>query len=259
VLTGLLASESKTAVEIVDGEAKTQSLQRDDIDELQATTKSLMPEGFEKQLPAKDLVNLLTFLTQRGQYLPLPLAKVATTISTKGMFLDEENTAERLIFREWTPQTVEGVPFQLVDPEGNRARNVIVLAGGPKGSSLVADNPRSVSLPCNAPAKAIHLLSGVAGWGYPFTQKGTVSMIVRLHYVDGSTEDHTLKNGEHFADYIRRVDVPDSKFAFALRGQQIRLLSVQPQKSDVIERIEFVKGSDTTAPVIMAVTVETRP
>ena len=40
-------------------------------------------------------------------------------------------------------------------------------------------------------------------------------MIVRLHYDDGKTEDHELKNGVHFADYIRRVDVPGSEFAFA--------------------------------------------
>ncbi len=33
-------------------------------------------------------------------------------------------------------------------------------------------------------------------------------MIVRLHYADGQTEDHELKNGIHMADYIRRVDVP---------------------------------------------------
>ena len=57
-------------------------------------------------------------------------------------------------------------------------------------------------------------------------------MIVRLHYDDGKTEDHELKNGEHFADYIRRVDVPGSKFAFALRGQQIRYLAVQPKRAD---------------------------
>jgi hypothetical protein len=116
--------------------------------------------------------------------------------------------------------------------------------------------PKSVSLPCNAPVKAIHLLSGVSGWGYPYSEKGSVALIVRLHYEDGKTEDHALKNGEHFADYIRRVDVPGSKFAFALRNQQIRYLAVQPQRSDRIERIEFVKGSDTTAPVIMAVTLE---
>jgi putative membrane-bound dehydrogenase-like protein len=67
VLTGLLASESKTAVELVDGEAKRHTILRDDIEELQATTKSLMPEGFEKQLSAEEMVNLLQFLTQRNK------------------------------------------------------------------------------------------------------------------------------------------------------------------------------------------------
>ena len=54
-------------------------------------------------------------------------------------------------------------------------------------------------------------------------------MIVRLHYADGETEDHELKNGRHFADYIRRVDVPESEFAFPLRGQQIRYLAIHPE------------------------------
>ena len=64
-------------------------------------------------------------------------------------------------------------------------------------------------------------------------------MIVRLHYADGKTEDHALKNGEHFADYIRRVDVPGSKFAFSLRGQQIRYLAVTPKRdtSDQGDRV----------------------
>jgi hypothetical protein len=82
-------------------------------------------------------------------------------------------------------------------------------------------------------------------------------MIVRLHYADGSTEDHALKNGVHFADYIRVVDVPDSKLAFRLRGQQVRYLSVQPKRSDEIDHIELLKGPDQTAPVVVAVTVET--
>ena len=82
-------------------------------------------------------------------------------------------------------------------------------------------------------------------------------MIVRLHYEDGKTEDHPLINGEHFADYIRRVDVPGSEFAFGLRGKQIRYLAIEPQRPAKITKIEFVKGPDNTAPVIMAVTVET--
>ena len=78
-------------------------------------------------------------------------------------------------------------------------------------------------------------------------------------YDDGTTEDHALKNGEHFADYIRRVDVPGSQFAFNLRGRQVRYLAITPQRPERIERIELIKGPDDTAPVVMAVTVETLP
>ncbi len=142
----------------------------------------------------------------------------------------------------------------LVDPQGDRVKNAILLHG-PQGT-LPPKMPKSVSLPCNAPAQAIHLLSGVSGWGFPYGEKDSVTMIVRLHYADGSTEDHELKNGVHFADYIRVVDVPESKLAFRLRGQQIRYLAVQPKRSDVIESVELIKGPDATAPVVMAVTVE---
>ena len=82
-------------------------------------------------------------------------------------------------------------------------------------------------------------------------------MIVRFTYDDGKTEDHELKNGIHFADYIRRVDVPESQFAFSLRGQQIRYFAVNPKRGAAIKTIELLKGPDRTAPVVMAVTVET--
>lgn len=254
VINGLLASESKTAIELFDAEGKKHAIQRDDVDELIASTKSLMPEGFEKQMSADELVNLLEFLTQRGKYLPLDLRKVATIVSTRGMFYDEESPIERMIFSDWSPKTFEGVPFQLVDPQGERVPNAILLFS-PNGKSP-PKMPRSVTLPCNAPAKAVHFLGGVSGWGFPFGEKGSVSLIVRLHYADGKTEDHPLKNGEEVADYIRRVDVPGSKFAFPLRGQQLRYLSVTPERSAPIKEIELVKGPDQTAPVVMAVTVE---
>ncbi len=88
--------------------------------------------------------------------------------------------------------------------------------------------PSQVELPCHAPASTIHLLSGVSGWGYPATREPTISLIVRLRYADGQVEDHELVNGEHFADYIRRVDVPGSELAFLLRDQQMRYLAVRP-------------------------------
>jgi uncharacterized protein len=66
----------------------------------------------------------------------------------------------------------------------------------------------------------------------------------------------SLKNGEQFANYVQRVDVPGSKFAFDLDGRQVRYLAIHPKRKDKIERIEFVKGPDDTAPIVMALTVE---
>jgi hypothetical protein len=255
-LSGLLASETKTSLELYDTQGKKHVLQREDVSQLIATPKSVMPDGFEKQLTEAELVNLLEFLAQRGKFLAIPLNKAANVLTTRGMFYSEESAQERLIFKDWGPKEFEGVPFQLVDPDGVRTPNAIMLYG-PQGK-LPPRMPKSVSLVCNAPAKAIHLLSGVAGWGYPYSEKGSLTMTVRLHYEGGATEDHPLMNGEHFADYIRRVDVPGSKFAFGLQGRQLRYLAVLPQRADVIERIELVKGTDTTAPIVMAVTVETR-
>ncbi|MFM8250859.1 MAG: PVC-type heme-binding CxxCH protein [Planctomycetota bacterium] len=256
VMQGLLASESKTAIEIFDAEGKKHALQRNEIEQLVASPKSLMPEGFEKQVTADDLCDLLEFLTQRGKFVPIPLDKYATAVSTKGLFFSEQSEVERMIFADWGPKTFEGVPFSLVDPQGQQVPNIILLHG-PNGN-LPPKMPKTVTLPCNAPARAIHLLSGVSGWGHPASGVGSVSMIVRLHYADGQKEDHELKNGEHFADYIRRVDVPGSKFAFALRGQQLRYLAVLPKRADVIEKIELVKGPDGSSPIVMAVTVESR-
>ncbi len=255
-LTGLLAGETKTSVEVVDAEGKRHPLSRDDIESLAETDKSLMPEGFEKQINPTELTDLLEFLTQKGKYVPVPLDRVATVVTTKGMFFEDSGIAERLVFTDWKVKTFNGVPFVLVDPQGDKTKNAVMLYG-PNGKRA-PDMPRSVSLPYAGKAKAVHLLSGVGGWNFPAIPKGSVSMTVRLRYDDGKTEDHNLVNGVHFADYIRRVDVPESQFAFAMRGgQQVRYLAVTPRRPDaVIRAIEFVKGPDASAPVVMAVTVE---
>jgi putative membrane-bound dehydrogenase-like protein len=256
VLTGMLAGESKTAIELIDTEAKRHAIPREDIEELVGSSKSLMPEGFEKQMKPDEIGHLLEFLAQRGKYVPLDLRKVATVVSTKGMFWNETAAAERLIFSDWSPKTVDGVPFVLVDPDGDRVRNAVLLYS--TNGSIPRTMPKSVELPCNMPAKAVHLLSGVSGWGFPIGEKGSQTLIVRLKYADGQVEDHPLLNGVHFADYIRVVDVPESKLAFRLRGQQIRYLSVEPKRDAMIKSVELVKGSDATAPVVMAVTMESR-
>jgi putative heme-binding domain-containing protein len=255
VITGLLSSETRTSVELLDAENKRHAINRDELDELKESAKSLMPEGFEKQMSADDLTNLLEFMAQKGKYIPIPLDKYATVVSTKGMFNDETNDSERLIFREWKPVTFKEVPFYLVDPQGDRVKNVILL-NSPSGK-IPPTMPKSVTLPCNTAAKSIHVLGGVAGWASPYGDRGSVSVIATLTYDDGRTENHEWKNGVHIADYIRRVDVPQSEYAFRLRGQQVRYLTIEPKRKQSIKSLTLSKGPDTTAPVIMAVTIET--
>lgn len=255
VINGMMSGESRTAITIIDSEAKEHNIPREDIEDLIRSRKSLMPEGFEKQMTAEELSSLLEFLTQKGKYLPISLDRYATAISTKGLFGgNDDNGPDRMVFSDWTPKIFKDVPFILTDPRGKSVPNIILL-NGPNGT-IPPTMPKSVMLPCNSPAKAIHLLSGVGGWSFPFDANKTVSMIVRLHFKDGTTEDIELINGVHFADYIRRVDVPGSEFAYALGGQQIRRVTLTPKRPDVIDTIELVKGPDRTAPIIMAVTVE---
>ena len=255
VLNGLLASESKTAIELLDAEGKSHRVLREEIEEFAASKKSLMPEGFEKQLGAEGLADLLAYLTKRSKYTPVDLRSVSNTVTTRGMFGSPESETDRLIFPDWSPKTVDNVPFLLVDPQGSKVANAIML-NGPQGETP-PKMPKSVTMPCNGPARAIHFLSGVSGWGaLNLDAPKTTSMIVRLHYLDGTTEDHPLQNAVHFADYIRPVEVPESKLAFKLRGQQIRYLSIRPRRADSIRDIELVKGPDDTAPIVMAVTLE---
>ena len=255
-IQGLLAAESKTTVELLDAENKRHAIARDDLDKLAESKKSLMPEGFEKTMTKDELTNLLEFLTQKGKFVPIPLDKYATVVTTKGMFFEDDGDLERLIFKDWTPKTFAGVPFALTDPQGDKIKNAILLYG-PNGKKPPA-MPKTVTLPCNTKAKALHFLSGVGGWNFPSTPRGSLTMTVILTYADGKTEGHEWKNGVHFADYIRKIEVPESKYAFALRGQQIRYLSVVPKRpGEVVKSIELKKGTDESAPVVMAVTIET--
>lgn len=192
--------------------------------------------------------------TLRGRFVRIPLEHVANTISTRGMFNEEHNDKERLVLSNWTSKEIDGVPFTLIDPQGANTSNVVMLQGAL--GKQAPHKPKSVSVPMSFSAKAIHLLSGVGGYCFPSQPKGTVSMIVRLTYVDGGIENHELINGEHFADYIYRVDVSGSKFAFEAGDQQMRFLSIHPKRTDRITSVELVKGPDKTAPLIMAMTLE---
>jgi putative heme-binding domain-containing protein len=256
IVTGMMAGESKTSIEIVNVQGKREVVLREDIEQITGSQKSLMPEGFESQMSREEMRDLLEFLTSKGKYVPLSIASVASVVTTRGMFFDPDGEVERLVFPDWNPKMVRDIPFVLVDPQDDRVPNAIMLHG-PNGK-IAPRMPKEIEVQCNASAVAIHFLSGVGGWSFPATPEGSTSMIVRIHYADDTTEDHPLINGEHFADYIRRVDVPGSEFAFDLAGRQMRYFSVKPKERKPLAKISLIKGKDPTAPVVMAMTLQTQ-
>jgi putative heme-binding domain-containing protein len=64
--TGILASETATSITLRGQEAKEQVLLRSELEELQSTGKSLMPEGLEKDLSKQDLADLIAYLATGG-------------------------------------------------------------------------------------------------------------------------------------------------------------------------------------------------
>src|SRR5262249_44511680 len=125
VYTGLLASETKTSVEVIEATGKKRVVLRENISSITASPKSLMPDGFEGLMSKDDVASRREFVLRRGRSLPLALDKVATAVSTRGMFYSEDAAAERLVFKDYKPKTFKGVPFHLVDPRGGKAANVV--------------------------------------------------------------------------------------------------------------------------------------
>ncbi len=62
VFTGIIAEETATSLTLIGPEAKRQSVLRSDIQSLQNTRRSLMPEGLEKDLGPQDLADIIAYL-----------------------------------------------------------------------------------------------------------------------------------------------------------------------------------------------------
>lgn len=253
VVNGMLAGESANTIRIINTQGKEEQVLRADIEEMNASVKSLMPEGFEGSISMQEMADLLTFLNNRGRYTPLTLSTAATVSSAKGLPGIRGAPGDKFELKNYGTLEIEGVPFEIQDSQEGRVANMIALqsANGRGPATL----PSSTSLACSGGISSIHLLGAVATFGPPNTN-GAASVIVRCNFEDGSKEDHELVNGKHLATYRERVDVPESKFALDANGKQIRYLKIPLKNNKPLKSIEFVKGEDFSIPLIFAVTVE---
>jgi putative heme-binding domain-containing protein len=65
ILNGLLAAENSESVTLRQPEGREVTVPRSEIDELTATSKSLMPEGIERDVTVEQMADILAFLKNR--------------------------------------------------------------------------------------------------------------------------------------------------------------------------------------------------
>ncbi|MBI3467974.1 MAG: c-type cytochrome, partial [Planctomycetes bacterium] len=81
--TGMLASETGNSITLVSQEGKEQAILRSELESLESTGKSLMPDGVEKDVTPQDVADLLAYLSSAAPG-PKPLKNSKPTLVTAG-------------------------------------------------------------------------------------------------------------------------------------------------------------------------------
>jgi putative heme-binding domain-containing protein len=75
--TGVLAAETSTSVTLRQQDGKSETLRRDEIEELNSNGVSIMPEGLEKDIPPQDMADLISFIKNWRYFADAPQAPAA--------------------------------------------------------------------------------------------------------------------------------------------------------------------------------------
>jgi uncharacterized protein len=262
-LVGTIVSENAASV-ILRHQGGDVEVKKEDIARRENTRRSIMPEGLEA-LGAEALRDLLAFMCDgEEKFRVLDLRDAYTADSRRGSFRREEDRDETITLHRFGSVTVHGVPFFVMDPaRSTTGANFIALKGGPGGRNVSNDFPRRVEIATNATAASLHFLGGVGGWAWPWggdAAQGKPAMKVIVHFADGSIEEHVLNNGEHFADYNGRPDVPLSVDAgdFTRRGQ-LRYFALNLGKKAALKQVVLESFNNEIAPCTVAITASADP
>jgi putative heme-binding domain-containing protein len=258
--SGVLVSDAPDAITLA-GSGGEVRVRRDELASLRSTGRSPMPTGFES-LGAEALRDLLTFLCQGYEdYRILPLADRMS--STTRALYDATRDAKEMRFRRFGVVEVEGVPYEIVDPDRSPSgSNALVLKGGAAADwDSKLKMPQRVEVPVGGPVLRMHVLGGIAAWGHPFF--GTGEDLVRWTwvYADGVEETVVLRDGHEFADWIGRHDVPGSEFVEDLLAPgswgQVRRFHLDPGRPSVsVDRVVLESFDNRMAPTFLALTAQ---
>jgi uncharacterized protein len=261
-LAGVIASENAASI-TMRSPAGDVEVRKDDIATRENTRRSLMPEGLEA-LGADVLRDILTFMTGADQKFRVVDLRAAYTADSRRGFRVEDERDLTVTLNKFGDVSVAGVPFFVMDPaKSANGLNLVALKGGPGRENLSDGFPLRIEIPMNGVAASLHFLGGVGAWAWPTggdPARGIRVMRVTVHYADGTSEEHVLKNGEHFADTFSNAEVPLSTNAGPLtRTGQLRYFALNLGKKAELAKLVLESFDTDVVPATIAITAGTDP
>jgi hypothetical protein len=148
-----------------------------------------------------------------------------------------------------------GVPFEIIRPEQNGGRGLVVLHSGEYPAA--AQFPREVEIPVKEKVRRIYFLGNVAGWAVRDEGTGPWNAVAeyRLVYEDSSEQIVPLVPGRTLDDWAAPPSAED--VWPVLRGQpwHLNLLTVSAADKP-LQKIVFRDLGTSSAPALVAITIE---
>jgi len=259
LVDGVIARETKESL-LLRNSSGEHEVPRSRIAELRSTGRSPMPTGFES-LGAEALRDVIAFLAGEWTgFRVVDLRPYCNSSTTRGIY-DTRYDAKPMRFREHGVVGVEGVPFELLDPgRMDEERNVLTLRGGLAEGWQSHGYDQRVEIPLGYALTRLHVLGGIAAWGYPYTGERSPAVKLTWKYQGGGSDEQVLTDGAEFADWIGRHEVPGSKWVDVLAKDswgQARTFALTPGHPErVVESIVLESFDNHLAPTFLALTAQ---
>ncbi len=258
IFTGVLVRDTAQSIVLRSSTGEAE-VRRDELASLKSSGRSPMPTGFES-LGAEGLRDLFAFLSSGYEgYRTIDLRSFTNASTALGMY-DPKNDPNPLVFVKWGVQVIDGVPYDVLDPQTRPdSNNVITLKGGTRNwhsKTLV----QKVEIPIGYALNSVHVLGGIGGWAHGWSHDVKPIAKWTWKFADGTSEVLELNDGVEFADWIRHVDVPGSKYCEGVirddSAGQVRTFEVAPKKKAVVASITIESFDNDQAPTWVALTAE---
>ena len=154
------------------------------------------------------------------------------------------------------PQTLQGVPFTIIDPAANGGRSCMVLGGAGRPAF-----PREISgIAVGGPVSRLFFLH-TAAWG---GSRPIVALTYRIRYADGSLIEVPVRVGTEIADWWNPCELRGALLGLSQTNGQLHDIALflmpwdNPRPDVAVAAIDVVSSGEVV-PVVVAITAESAP